>query len=111
MSSKHIFSCVLLATGLLASCSNSAPVRERFPNPAVGSTCKVQFRRDALGAASTLPVPPMTDNINGADTNVVGTLEAINREWVVLKQNDIKKTWIPREVILLIEVEQQKSGA
>ena len=66
---------------------------------------------DALGAASTLPVPPMTDNINGADTNVVGTLEAINREWVVLKQNDIKKTWIPREVILLIEVEQQKSGA
>jgi len=107
MNSKRIFASVLLSSVLLSSCSNSVKPPKELLNPTVGSMCKIQFKRDALGAAVASPVPPMTDNFNGADTNVIGKLDGVSREWVVLTTNDSKKLWIPREVVLLIEVERK----
>ena len=34
-------------------------------SPLLGKLCTIKFRRDALGAAASLPVAPLTGNING----------------------------------------------
>ena len=61
---------------------------------------------DALGAARDLPVPPTTDNINGAETSVHGKLVRSNEEWLVLQVGDgeaSRETWIPKQLVLLIK--------
>ena len=69
--------------------------------PPVGKECVVQFRRDALGTAASLPVAPTTGSINGAQTAIGGKLLMVNSEWVLLNNgNDL---WIPRASILLIQ--------
>jgi hypothetical protein len=76
----------------------------RYVIPPIGATCKIQFRRDALGAGAATPVPPRTDSFNGADTSVRGTLKQFASEWIVLDVSG-KDVWIPKTVVLLIEVE------
>lgn len=74
--------------------------------PPLGKECTIQFRRDALGAARDLPVPPTTDNINGAETSVHGKLVRSNEEWLVLQVGDgeaSRETWIPKQLVLLIK--------
>ncbi|MBN1805059.1 MAG: hypothetical protein JW837_07400 [Sedimentisphaerales bacterium] len=72
--------------------------------PKAGACCTVQFRRDALGASANLPVPPTTDSINGAGVCVGGKFSKMNEEWVVITKDNSREIWIPRSVILLIEV-------
>ncbi len=68
----------------------------------VGDTVRVQFRRDALGAAAPLPISPKTGEINGASTTLVGTL--IKAEFnAIVVEADGRLNWIPREVILLVQ--------
>lgn len=67
-----------------------------------GKNVRVQFRRDALGAAASLPVPPTTGEINGAATCVVGKLIKADRNGIVIGPEERLK-WIPREVILFVE--------
>lgn len=70
----------------------------------VGSTCTVQFRRDALGTARETPVSHATDNFNGADVRVTGKLVKTDENWVVVEKYGGKEVfWIPRENVLLIE--------
>src|SRR5262245_53890244 len=80
------------ATLLLTGC-DSAPAAGSSSRP-IGKTCTVQFRRDALGAAASLPVPPMTGSINGADTAISGTLKSTSDDWVVLDSGG-KEIWVP----------------
>ncbi|MDF1862761.1 MAG: hypothetical protein P1U87_21265 [Verrucomicrobiales bacterium] len=68
----------------------------------VGDTVRVQFRRDALGAAAPLPIPPMTGEINGAQTTVIGTLRQVESSAIVVEAEG-RLHWIPREVILLVQ--------
>lgn len=68
----------------------------------VGKNVRVQFRRDALGAAASLPIPPMTGEINGAETTVVGHLIKVEGTGIVIGPEERPK-WIPREVILFVE--------
>lgn len=51
-----------------------------------------------------MPVPPMTDNINGADTSISGTLKSSTGEWIVLDRNG-SEIWIPKAAVLLIRFE------
>jgi hypothetical protein len=84
---------------LLTGCGKPAP------DPAkalVGKHVTIQFRRDALGGAATLPVSPFTTNINGADTSASGKVERVEGNWLVIKRGG-NLAWIPREVILAIE--------
>jgi hypothetical protein len=70
--------------------------------PPAGAQCVVQFRRDALGAAANLPVPPRTGSINGAETAIYGKLKHTRGEWIVLDRGS-KDVWVPKSVVLLIE--------
>ena len=88
------------ATMLLTGCDQATAAGSS--SPPVGKRCTIQFRRDALGAAASLPVSPMTGNVNGADTAISGTLKSSVGEWVVLDYAG-KETWIPKTVVLLIQ--------
>jgi hypothetical protein len=90
-----VFALMLILTG----CDHARAAG--FSDPPNGRSCTVQFRRDALGAAASLPVSPMTDGINGADVTVAGTLKHTSDEWVVLDRAG-KELWIPKSVILLL---------
>ena len=68
----------------------------------VDKNVRVQFRRDALGAAAPLPVSPTTNEINGASTTVVGQLMKVDGTGIVIGPDDRPK-WIPRAVILFVE--------
>ena len=91
------FLTLLCFTLLLSSCD-----RDEDVGPPVGKLCTIQFRRDALGAAATLPVSPMTRNINGADTSIEGILVKITEQWVVIEKGG-KQVWVPKTVVLLIQ--------
>jgi hypothetical protein len=64
--------------------------------------CTIQFRRDALGAAASLPISPLTDSLNGGETSISGTLKMVNDDWVVLDRGG-KDIWVSRSVVLLIK--------
>jgi len=93
--------CVLTAM-LITSCSSE---KESYLSQQVGKVCKVQFKRNALGGGATLPVPPTTDVFNGAAVSLSGTLRAVDRQAVVL-DSGTKTYWIPKDCVLLIEVEK-----
>jgi hypothetical protein len=74
----------------------------------IGYQCTVQFRRDALGAASTIPVPPLTNSMNGADVSLSGKLVDVKGDWLVIEraigtQNQTLETWVPIHSVLLLE--------
>jgi hypothetical protein len=91
---------VSLALLLLPSRGRAAWTQTGIP---IGANCTIQFRRDALGAASGVPVPPLTGSFNGADTCVAGKLKSINNDWLVLDHagHDL---WVPKAAVLLFEV-------
>jgi len=71
----------------------------------VGKRCTVQVRRDALGSAHTLPVAPLTDEINGAAVSISGTLERVDAHSIVLNHAS-KSHFIPEASILLIRLNE-----
>lgn len=91
----------LLAVPLFVTGCNDAQAASEASSPPLGRSCTVQFRRDALGAAAALPVPPTTDSINGSETSISGTLRMATEEWVVVHTG--KEIWIPKSVVLLIK--------
>jgi hypothetical protein len=67
----------------------------------IGSTCIVQFRRDALGSAAALPVSPLTTEINGATLSVSGKLLRADVDWAVLEREG-EQLWIQHDSVLLL---------
>jgi hypothetical protein len=67
--------------------------------------CTVQFRRDALGTAGTVPVSPTTGGINGGQVSVTGKLRSFDDEWLALDTEKQGVLFIPKEVVLLVQVE------
>ena len=102
--SKYILLLCLILSALLSGCDS--PSENRVSSEAlsqmVGETVRVQFRRDALGAAAPLPVSPTTGEINGASTTLVGKLTKAEPGAIVVEA-DGRLNWIPREVILLVQ--------
>jgi len=91
----------LIATVGIAGCGQ--PLASSSLSRKLGSNCVVQFRRgDGLGAGGGNPVPPMTNNMNGADVSVGGKLTSVSDLWVGLQQ-DKREFFIPRDAILLID--------
>ena len=73
-------------------------------SPYTGRTCTVQFRRgDALGGAGSLPVSPLTSNINGADTAISGKIRRVTEEWIVMDRANGTEIWIPKSAVLLVQ--------
>ena len=88
---------------------------EAYLAPKPGTMVTVQFRRDALGAASNLPISPTTGSINGARVSIQGNLVAVNQEAVLLLSMEghsrriidgipqPRLLWIPKSSILMID--------
>lgn len=96
MKMNYVFAALVAVTILLSGCG-------RPGQPPTGKNVTVQFRRDALGSAHTLPISPTTDSQNGAKVSLQGKLIKVNEEWVVLEYQK-KKHWIPRDAVLLIRI-------
>ena len=90
------------ATLSLTGCDRATAADTSIPP---GRQCTVQFRRDALGAAANLPVSPMTQGINGADTAISCRYKSTREDWVIVDRAG-REIWIPKSVILLIEFAQ-----
>jgi hypothetical protein len=88
---------LLFASVVLLGC-------EARPVVPAGTKCIVQFRRDALGAAANIPVPPDTDNINGAQVSLTGTLKSMSSDWIVVTQGDTEY-WITRDAVLMLKIQ------
>ena len=67
-------------------------------------TVTVQFRREALGMANTVPASPLTGGINGAQVAVVGKLRSFDDAWLALETEKDGVLFIPKEVVLLVQV-------
>lgn len=94
---------IVVMLGLPGCGGSTAPAEADPMAKKIGRSCRVQFRRgDALGAGGNIPVPLMTDNINGADVSLRGTLAAVGASWVVIDGGGAEYC-IPRESILLME--------
>ncbi|MFP6611795.1 MAG: hypothetical protein VB835_05725, partial [Pirellulales bacterium] len=71
---------------------------------------KIRFRGDALGAGDR-PIDPDTgETVDGVSTFFVGKLVAVSASGVVIERYMIisktkKEHWVPREVILFIQVD------
>ncbi len=88
---------LLLAGVLLAGCET----RSTIPT---GKMCVVQFRRDALGAAGTLPISPTTDGVNGAEVSLTGTLKGMSSDWIIITQGTTDH-WIAANSVLMLTIE------
>lgn len=93
---------------LLTGCGQSTTKRPALSwDAGVGKSCTVQFRRDALGAAADLPIPPTTDVINGVTVTLVGILKSRDEHWTVVDavHGDESSTYvIPTQAILLLKI-------
>ena len=98
------FAAILMAVLSMSDLLKSSQAAEQTRRYAVGKNCTVQFRRDALGAAASLPISPNTGSINGAETAVSGTIKQVDGEWFVIERNS-RELWIPKTVILMVEVQ------
>ncbi|MBW3625455.1 MAG: hypothetical protein KY468_18830, partial [Armatimonadetes bacterium] len=92
---------LLLVGGVLSLAMAGCNVQSSLP---VGQNVIIQFRRDALGAGASLPVPPTTQEWNGASVYLYGMLRGADAEWLTLEREG-KTYWIPRINVLLIEAQ------
>lgn len=99
---RYLLTIALLSTSVVLIGCETRPV------VAPGTKCAVQFRRDALGAAANLPVSPDTDNINGAQVSLTGTLKSMNADWIVVTQGKTDY-WIARDSVLMLKIEPTTS--
>lgn len=90
----------MLALFTCGGCNDPATVPLRL-----GESCKVQFRRDALGAAASSPISATTDGINGADTSLAGELIDADEDWLVLRVKE-QHLYIARNAVLLLEYQR-----
>ncbi len=96
------FAIVALAV-VLTSCTDKAVVHPL--TSAIGKPCEVQFKRNALGGAADLPVPPTTGSINGAKVSVNGAIRVVTDKSILIDSGK-KAYWIPLDAILLVEISQ-----
>jgi hypothetical protein len=71
----------------------------------IGKTCRVSFRRDALGLAAASTPEPTAPAIAGHQVQLTGVVERFGDGWLVL-HIDGKRYWIATSAILLIELQE-----
>jgi hypothetical protein len=73
-------------------------------NAKIGQRCVVQFRRDALGSASPVPIGLDTDNINGSEVTIGGTLKRVQADAILITTTKADYV-IPMPAILCLRFE------
>jgi len=75
--------------------------------PPAGRRCRVHLRREAMGVAGQAPYPITGNNLATDRASIVGTLERVGRDWIVLR-GEHSTYWLPVDSVLAVEyVEQQ----
>ena len=92
---------LLVMAGCNIEAGNNIAVARPLLKDKIGKECTIQFRRDALGAATEIPVPVNSDQHNGAQLSISGRLKIYNQDGAML-EHDSMQSWIPAESILLI---------
>ncbi len=97
-----------LGLSILTGCERTPETESAKPSPHalseyIDRPVRVQFRRDTLGASANLPIGPRTTSTNGAETSLSGKLVRVVDEDIVIEE-DRRLKWIPREVILYVEL-------
>jgi hypothetical protein len=87
---------------MISGCSSNAP--EPLANTKIGQNCVVQFRRDALGSASPVPIGPDTDNFNNAEITIAGTLKKVQADAILIATSKADYL-IPMRVVLCMKFE------
>jgi hypothetical protein len=64
--------------------------------PALGNSCRIQVRADAVGDFGIVTTSTEKSNI------LVGVLAKVDSEWVVVIKNE-EEYWVPRNVVVAIE--------
>jgi hypothetical protein len=70
----------------------------------IGKGITVHLRRDALGAATNVPIGPTVDSHNGSRMSMRGELQSVDAAGITLQvsKNAGGLCWVPTEVILCI---------
>jgi hypothetical protein len=74
-----------------------------FASSLFGHTCRVQFRRDALGIAGNAAIPPTQDW--GGRMSVEGKVVDVTDQWIVLAAEKGKRVCVPLIAVLVVEVQ------
>ena len=70
--------------------------------PPAGRRCRVHLRREAMGVAGQAPYPISGNNIAADRAAVIGNLERVGRDWLVVR-GERSTYWVPREAVLALE--------
>jgi hypothetical protein len=93
-----------VSLGMMTGCFSGVSaqsVSDTWRKPPLGKACKVQIKRDLLGVHGSSAIGP---TIERGDVLVDGTLVDVTSEWVIVSKGEAKEVWIPRDVVLLIDV-------
>ena len=74
-----------------------------FASSIFGRTCRVQFRRDALGIAGNAAIGPTQDW--GGRMSVDGKIVDVTDQWIVLSAEKGKRLCVPLMSVLVVEVQ------
>jgi hypothetical protein len=74
--------------------------------PPAGRRCRVHLRRDAMGVAGQAPYPITGNNLAADRASIVGTLERVGRDWIVVR-GDRSTYWLPVASVLAVEFLEQ----
>jgi hypothetical protein len=74
--------------------------------PPAGRRCRVHLRRDAMGVAGQAPYPISGNNLATDRASLVGTLERVGRDWIIVR-GERSTYWLPVESVLAVEVVEQ----
>ena len=99
-----VVAALVVTTGCEQRLEAAAPAGARL-SQMHSRTVTVQFRRDALGTANTVPTSPLISGVNGGQVAVVGKLRSFDDAWLALETENGQVLFIPKEVVLLVQVQ------
>jgi hypothetical protein len=86
-----------------ASGENVAPpAAQDEVRPPAGRRCRVHLRREAMGVAGQAPYPLTGNNLATDRASIIGTLERVGRDWIVVR-GERSTFWVPRDAVLAVE--------
>jgi hypothetical protein len=74
--------------------------------PPAGRRCRVHLRLDAMGVAAQAPYPLSGNNLATDRASIVGTLERVGRDWIVVR-GERSTYWLPVDSVLAVEFVEQ----
>jgi hypothetical protein len=74
--------------------------------PPAGRRCRVHLRREAMGVAGQAPTPLSGNNLATDRASLVGTLERVGRDWIVVR-GERSTYWLPVDSVLAVEFVEQ----